>query len=58
MSAKRDQVEKLIYDVMDKLDPTESNSAYYKNIFAKMTDAQFIKFCKRPLAFRFHRCMK
>ena len=54
MTPQRKQAEALIYEVMDKLDPKEYNSSYYKNIFAKMDDAQFMKFCKRNLPFRFH----
>lgn len=54
MNPKREKAEKLIYDVLDKLDPQEYNSAYYKTMFAKMSDSQFLEFCKRPLAFRFH----
>ena len=54
MTPQRRKAEELIYKVMDKLDSKEYNSAYYKELFARMSDAQFIKFCKRPLPFRFH----
>lgn len=54
MNAQREKAEKLIYDVMDKLDPKQYNSAYYKAIFAKMSDSQFRQFCSRNLSFRFH----
>lgn len=54
MNPAREKAEKLIYDVMDKLDPDGYNSSYYKGLFAKMSDAQFLKFCKRNLPFRFH----
>ena len=54
MTPQREKAEKLIYDVMDKLDKTEYNSAYYKGLFAKMSDSQFTEFCKRNLPFRFH----
>ena len=54
MNAQREKAEKLIYDVMDKLDPKQYNSAYYKAIFAKMSDSQFRQFCSRNLPFRFH----
>lgn len=53
MTPQRKKAEELIYSVFDKLDPQEYNSAYYKNLFAKMSDAQFMKFCKRNLPFRF-----
>ena len=54
MTPQRNKAEKLIYDVMDKLDPQGYNTSYYKTLFAKMNDAQFVKFCKRNLPFRFH----
>lgn len=54
MTPQREKAENLIYKVMDKLDPKEYNSAYYKELFSKMSDAQFLKFCKRNLPFRFH----
>ena len=54
MNAQREKAEKLIYDVMDKLDPKQYNSAYYKTMFAKMSDTQFKQFCSRNLPFRFH----
>ena len=34
MTPQRKQAEALIYEVMDKLDPKEYNSSYYKNLFA------------------------
>jgi hypothetical protein len=54
MNAQREKAEALIYEVMDKLDKQEYNSAYYKALFAKMSDTEFTKFCKRNLPFRFH----
>ena len=54
MNKKRQQAEELIYNVMDALDKNEYNSSYYKGIFAKMDDDEFIKFCQRNLPFRFH----
>lgn len=54
MTPQRKKAEELIYQVMDKLDKEGYNSDYYKKIFSKMTDAQFMKFCKRNLPFRFH----
>ena len=54
MTSQREKAESLIYKVMDTLDPAEYNSAYYKSIFAKMSDTEFMKFCKRDLPFRFH----
>ena len=54
MNAKRQKVEKLIYDVMDAADKTGTNSDYYKKLFADMSDEQFIKFFKQRLPLRFH----
>lgn len=54
MTPQRAKAEALIYQAMDKLDKNEYNSAYYKGLFAKMSDAEFVKFCKRNLPFRFH----
>ena len=54
MTPQRAKAEALIYQVMDKLDKEEYNSSYYKALFAKMSDTEFIKFCKRNLPFRFH----
>lgn len=54
MNKNREKAEMLIYKVFDELDPTKSNSSYYKNLFKNMTDEQFLKFCKKRLPFRFH----
>lgn len=54
MATPRQKAEELIYRYYDAVDKTGSNTAYYKGIFSKMSDAQFKKFCERPLPFRFH----
>lgn len=54
MSTPRQKAEKLIYAYYDAVDTTGTNTAYYKTMFSKMSDAQFKKFCERPLPFRFH----
>ena len=54
MNQKRQQAEELIYKIYDTVDPTKTNSDYYRKIFATMTDDDFVKFCKRRLPFRFH----
>lgn len=51
---QRRQVEQLIYDTMDKVDKTGTNSEYYKQLFAKMSDDQFFKFFQRRLPLRYH----
>ena len=54
MNAKRKQCEELIYSVLDTVDKTHTNSDYYRGIFSKMSDDDFLEFCKRRLPFRFH----
>ena len=54
MNKKREEVEMLVYKTMDALDPTGTNSTHYKQMFSKMSDAQFIKFLKNKFPFRFH----
>ncbi len=54
MNPKRQQAEELIYKIYDTVDPSKTNSDYYRKIFATMSDQDFIKFCKRRLPFRFH----
>ena len=54
MNAQREKAENLIYQVMDKLDNTGSNTAYYRDMFSTMSDLDFFNFCKRNLPFRFH----
>lgn len=54
MTPQRKKAEELIYSVMDKLDKEGYNSSYYKVLFSKMSDKEFLDFCKRDLPFRFH----
>ena len=54
MNQKRQQAEELIYKIYDTVDPSKTNSDYYRKIFATMTDKDFEEFCKRRLPFRFH----
>lgn len=54
MTPQRERAEELIYTVMDKLDKEGYNSNYYRSLFAKMSDTEFLEFCKRDLPFRFH----
>lgn len=42
--SKRKQAEKVLYDVMDKLDPTGTNTKWYRSIFAAMSDKKFLDF--------------
>lgn len=52
--AQRKKAEQLVYDTMDKLDKTGSNTKYYKELFEGMSDAQFLKLMQRELPLRFH----
>ena len=45
--AKRQQMEKIIYDTFDALDKTKANKKKYKDMFANMSDMQFDKFFKQ-----------
>lgn len=54
MNAKRQKAELLIYEVMDTVDPTHTNSDYYRSIFANMSDEDFTTFFKRRLPLRYH----
>ena len=54
IKARRAKAEKLIYDVLDQADVTGTNTEYYKNLFANMTDAQFYSFFTKKLPMRFH----
>lgn len=54
MNKQREEVEVLVYKVMDALDPSGTNSSHYKEKFSQMNDAQFNKFLKTTFPFRFH----
>lgn len=54
MNKQREQAENLIYKIFDTVDKTHTNSDYYKQLFANMSDKDFEEFCKRRLPFRFH----
>lgn len=51
---QRENIELRVYTVMDKLDKSKSNSEYYKNLFANMSDDQFYNFIKKKYPYRFH----
>lgn len=53
MTPERKKAEELIYKFFDSVDKTGMNTAYYKSLFAPMSDSQFKKFCSRNLAFRY-----
>lgn len=53
MNAKRKKVEELACHVYDILDPTGSNTEYWKKYFAQMSDAQFEKWLKTKFPYKF-----
>lgn len=53
MNKQRSSAEKLIYDVMNALDSTGQNTAYYKTKFAKMNDKEFLKFVEQDFMLKF-----
>ena len=52
MNDRRKKAEALIYKFFDAIDPSKANTQFYKEMFAKMNDDQFLVFCKRRLPFR------
>lgn len=54
MNKQRQEAEMLIYSVLEKAEHGTVNSDYYKQLFSKMNDKEFLEFCKRRLPIRFH----
>ena len=50
MVANRKQIQQLIYDFYDALDPSGSNTDKYKAIFEPMDDKEFEKYMKEFLS--------
>jgi hypothetical protein len=50
MAKNRAQIEQLIYDTFDALDPTKVNSTKYRELYGGMSDDQFTKHIKAFLA--------
>lgn len=51
---QRDEVESLVYQVMDTLDKTGTNTDYYKKLFANMSDDQLVSFFRKEYPLKFH----
>ena len=51
--AKRQEIEEYILKFYDILDRSGTNSAYYKNLFAGMSDQEFMKLISKKFPFRF-----
>lgn len=54
MDRKRQEAEALIYKVMDTLDPSGTNTDYYKKAIAEMSDSQFKSWLGGKFPFKFH----
>lgn len=50
---QREEIETLVISSMDILDKSKTNSEYYKDLFARMSDAQFEKFIAKKFPFKF-----
>ena len=54
MTSGRRKAEEKCIKVMDILDPTHTNSDYYKKVFAEMSDKQFEQWLRKKLPIKFH----
>lgn len=54
MTPKRRKAEELCIKVMDTLDPSHTNSNYYKEVFASLSDKQFEAWLKKKFAVKFN----
>ena len=53
MTPERKKAQALICAYFDQVDKTKANGDYYRELFAKMSDAQFKKFVSKQLPFKF-----
>lgn len=51
---KRKEVEIFLYKILDEVDPSHTNSDYYRELFAPMNNDEFYHFFERRLPIRFH----
>ena len=51
---QRQEIETLVISSMDVLDKSKTNGDYYRDLFSKMSDAQFEKFIAKRFPFKFH----
>ena len=51
---KREEIEALIFKVFDAIDPSKTNTEHYKQLFASMTNEQFLKFISLKFPYRYH----
>lgn len=52
--AQRKRCEERVYRVMDIIDPSKTNSEYYKKLFSKLSDKQFYNLMKQKFPYKFH----
>lgn len=50
----RERCEERVYKMMDILDPSGTNTEYYKKLFAKLSDNQFYQLMKKEFPYKFH----
>lgn len=51
---QRDEIENLVLTSMKILDKSGTNTEYYKDLFARMSDTQFTNFIGKQFPFKFH----
>ena len=51
---QRQEIEDLVISSMDILDKSKTNGDYYRDLFSRMSDAQFEKFISKRFPFKFH----
>ena len=51
---QREEIETLVLSSMDILDKSKTNGDYYRELFSRMSDAQFEKFIAKRFPFKFH----
>ena len=52
--SQRQEIETLVLKSMSVLDKSGTNTEYYKDLFARMSDAQFTSFISKKFPFKFH----
>lgn len=54
MNKNRKQVQEMVLQAMDIIDPTKGNSSHYAEIFASMDDNQFVEFLSKKFPYKFY----
>jgi len=50
---QREEIEKLVFESMSIIDKSGTNTEYYRDLFSRMSDAQFDKFISQKFPFKF-----